>query len=87
MKAFTFSDLSRRSGDVLDTALVEPVSLQKRGKTKIVMLSAEQYEQLQNRARINAPRAFSLRTAPDEDIENLTAGFQEILDDGERGGR
>ena len=36
MKSFSFSDLSRKSGDVLDAALAGPVSLVKRGKPKVV---------------------------------------------------
>ncbi len=46
MKEFTFSDLSRRSGDVLDAALAGPVSLVKRGKPKLVLMPAEDYERL-----------------------------------------
>ncbi|MGE7471963.1 type II toxin-antitoxin system Phd/YefM family antitoxin [Bosea sp. NPDC003192] len=84
MKEFSFSDLNRRSGDVLDAALAEPVSLVKRGKAKIVMLPVEQYERMKDRARSHEPRAFTLDTAPDEDIENLMVGFQEIIDEAER---
>lgn len=79
MKEFTFSDLSRRSGDVLDAALAETVVLVKRGKAKIVMMPTSEYE------RLSAPaerRAYTLSDAPAEDIENLVAGFETILDDG-----
>ncbi|MGY6251691.1 prevent-host-death protein [Bosea thiooxidans] len=84
MKEFSFSDLNRRSGDVLDAALAEPVSLMKRGKAKIVMLPQDEYERLRDAARSHEPRAFTLDTAPEEDIENLMAGFQEIIDEAER---
>lgn len=87
MKDFNFSDLSRRSGDVLDAALVEPISLRKHGKAKIVMLPVDQYEQLRQRARSAEPRAFTLETASDEDVETLMNGFQEIIDVAEREGR
>lgn len=87
MKEFSFSDLNRRSGDVLDAALAEPVSLVKRGKAKIVMLPVEQYERMKDRARSDEPRAFTLRTAPDEDIAMLMTGLQEIIDADDRGDR
>ena len=81
MKEFTFSDLSRHSGDVLDTAMVEPVSLVKRGKAKVIMLPLAHYERLL--AERGTQRAFTLSNAPDADIENLVNGFQEILDEAE----
>lgn len=82
MKEFTFSDLSRRSGDVLDTALVEPVSLMKHGKPKLVMMPMDHYQRL---LRSGAERmAFTLADAPEEDIENLMIGFQQIIDDAEK---
>jgi prevent-host-death family protein len=81
MKSFSFSDLSRKSGDVLDAALAGPVSLVKRGKPKVIMLPLEEYERLTSRSA--ARQAFSLDTAPDDDIAALAKGFKEILDDAE----
>jgi prevent-host-death family protein len=46
MKTFTYSDLNRTPGEILDIALVEPVMLTKRGKGKLVVMSAVQYEVL-----------------------------------------
>lgn len=83
MKEFSFSDLSRRSGDVLDTALVEPVSLVKRGKAKVVMMPVAQYERLVGQER---QTAFTLANAPAEEIQNLMSGFQEIVDEADRAG-
>lgn len=87
MKEFSFSDLNRRSGDVLDAALAEPVSLMKRGKAKIVMLPQDQYERLRDAARPSEQRAFTLDTAPEEDIAMLMTGLQEIIDEDDREGR
>ncbi|BCB17182.1 type II toxin-antitoxin system prevent-host-death family antitoxin [Bosea sp. ANAM02] len=87
MKEFSFSDLNRRSGDVLDAALAEPVSLVKRGKAKIVMLPVEQYERLRDAVRPTEQRAFTLQNAPEEDIAMLMAGLQEIIDEDDREGR
>lgn len=93
MKEFSFSDLNRRSGDVLDAALAEPVSLVKRGKAKLVVMPMAQFEQYQRlvaQARAAAhseeeeQTAFTLKNAPQSDIENLLAGAQEIIDEAER---
>jgi DNA-binding ferritin-like protein len=48
-------------------------------KVKIVTLPNEQYEQL-DASRPNEQVAFTLDTAPQEDIESLMAGFQQIID-------
>ena len=78
MKTFSFSDLSRKSGDVLDAALAGPVSLVKRVKPKVVMLPVNEYEKLVD---LHRQRAYSIDTASDEDIAALVEGFQKILDD------
>ena len=82
MKEFTFSDLSRRSGDVLDAAMVGKVSLAKRGKAKVMMMPMDEYERLERMAAGRRERnAFTLVDAPEEDLKNLATGFQQILDD------
>ncbi|RST85068.1 type II toxin-antitoxin system prevent-host-death family antitoxin [Aquibium carbonis] len=82
MKQFTFSDLSRRSGDVLDAAMAGKVSLAKRGKAKVMMMPMEEYERLEQLAAGRREgRAFTLANAPEDDLENLTAGFRQILDE------
>lgn len=81
MKTFSFSDLSRKSGDVLDAALAGPVSLIKRGKPKVVMLPVDEYQKLVDGS--SGRQAFSIDTASDEDIATLVEGFQKILDDSE----
>ncbi|ESZ03720.1 hypothetical protein X737_37405 [Mesorhizobium sp. L48C026A00] len=85
MKEFSFSDLSRRSGDVLDAAMAETVSLVKRGKAKVVMMPTAEYERL-TAVRRRGQNAFTLATAPNEDIDDLMTGFQQILDDARKPG-
>ncbi|MER9580985.1 type II toxin-antitoxin system prevent-host-death family antitoxin [Mesorhizobium sp. M0276] len=85
MKEFSFSDLSRRSGDVLDAAMAETVSLVKRGKAKVVMMPTAEYERLTG-VRRRGQNAFTLATAPNEDIDDLMTGFQQILDDAKKPG-
>jgi len=73
MKSFAFSDLNRQSGEVLDAALAEPVTLTKHGKPKLVVMSVEQFE------RLTYPRAYSIYDAPQHVREELLAGLEEII--------
>jgi prevent-host-death family protein len=74
MKSFSFSDLNRQSGEVLDAALAGPVTLEKRGKPRLVIMSVEAYERLARQ-----PRAFTIEDAPDHIHAELMAGINEIL--------
>ncbi|MCP1243798.1 type II toxin-antitoxin system prevent-host-death family antitoxin [Acetobacter lambici] len=49
MRTFSTSDLSRKSGDIIASALQGPVSISQRGKPRLIMLSVEQYEALTSR--------------------------------------
>lgn len=46
VRTFSTSDLSRKSGDIIASALQSPVSISQRGKPRLIMLSVEQYEAL-----------------------------------------
>jgi PHD/YefM family antitoxin component YafN of YafNO toxin-antitoxin module len=43
-RAFSTTDLSRRSGDVVAAALREPVLLTQHKKARLIVLSVEEYE-------------------------------------------
>lgn len=74
MKSFSFSDLNRQSGEVLDAALAGPITLEKRGKPRLVVMSVEAYQRL---AKLQ--RAFTIENAPDAVHDELMAGIGEIL--------
>lgn len=77
MRDFSFSDVSRRSGDILDAALVEPVALLKRGKPKIVMMPIEQYELLRQAARSAKPaEVWTLAEASPEELDRMLAALE-----------
>ncbi|MCI1374145.1 MAG: type II toxin-antitoxin system prevent-host-death family antitoxin [Acetobacter sp.] len=46
MRIFSTSDLSRKSGDIIASALQGPIAISQRGKPRLVVLSVEQYEAL-----------------------------------------
>jgi prevent-host-death family protein len=46
MKTINATEVKNRFGAVMDIALVEPVMVQKCGRSSVVMLSASEYERL-----------------------------------------
>lgn len=79
MKQFSFSDMNRASGEILETALIEPVAFTKRGKEKLVILTADQYRRLIGRSHTTA---YSLDEAPDTVRDELMTGLEQLLEDG-----
>ncbi|SCW62581.1 prevent-host-death family protein [Rhizobium mongolense subsp. loessense] len=77
MKQFTFSDMNRASGEILEAALVEPVTLTKRGKDKLVILTAEQYRKLIGRSHTVA---YGLMDAPEDIHRELMTGLEDIIE-------
>lgn len=80
MKKFTFSDMNRASGEILEAALIEPVALTKRGKEKLVILSAAAYERLRGQGHT---KAYGLDDAPDAVHDELMVGLGAILNEKE----
>lgn len=76
MKQFTFSDMNRASGEILETAMIEPVALTKRGKEKLIILSATRYRQLVGSSHA---AAYTLENAPDEVHDELMSGLESII--------
>lgn len=71
MKTFTLTDLNRVAGDIIDAAMMEPVTLTKYGKERLVVLNAELYHRLTS----NTVQAFTLDNAPPEVIDELMTGL------------
>lgn len=78
MKQFTFSDINRLSGEILEAALTEPVVLTKHGKEKLVILPAARYRQLAGQPQSTA---YTLEDAPDKVHNELMAGLDSLLAD------
>lgn len=78
MKQYTFSDMNRSSGEILETAMIEPVVLTKHGKEKLFVLSARDYHRL--RGEPSPTKSYSLHDAPDDVHEELMSGIDAILE-------
>lgn len=65
MKTFTYSDMNRTPGEILDIALVEPVMLTKRGKGKLVVMSAVDFDILKY------GRAFTVENMPESLVDMI----------------
>jgi antitoxin Phd len=75
---FSLTDLSNRSGEVVEAAFRGPVEITRRGKRKFVLLTAEDYDRLVNAA--DTRRAFHADEAPDEVAAMMLAALKD--DDG-----
>jgi antitoxin Phd len=61
---FSLTDLSNRSGEVVEAAFRGPVDITRRGKRKFVLLTAEEYDRLVRAA--DTRRAFHADDVPDD---------------------
>ncbi|WP_039758586.1 type II toxin-antitoxin system prevent-host-death family antitoxin [Bartonella queenslandensis] len=77
MKKYSFTDINRGTGDILDEAMSTPVALTKRGREKIIMLPIHLYNQL-IKSR-SATQAFSYADAPKHILDDLEQGLDELL--------
>ena len=75
---FSLTDLSNRSGEVVEAAFRGPVEITRRGKRKFVLLTAEDYDRLVSAA--DTRRAFHADDAP----EDIAAMMLAALEDKER---
>jgi antitoxin Phd len=75
---FTLTDLSNRSGEVVEAAFRGPVEITRRGKRKFVLLTAEDYDRLVSAA--DTRRAFHADEAP----EQVAAMMLGALEDNDR---
>lgn len=78
MKQFTFSDMNRSSGEILETAMMEPVVLTKHGKEKLFVLSARDYHRM--RGEPSPTKSYSLHDLPNDVHQELMSGIDAILE-------
>jgi len=78
MKQFKSTDMTRKSGDMLEEALHAPISITKYRKPKYVLMSATHYDSLTHGR--DGREVFSLDTAPHEVLNEMLAGIEQELD-------
>ena len=76
MKHYSFSDMTRLSGEILEHALGGPVALTKYGKEKLVIVTAERYRHLTGHT---SAAAFTLEGAPENIHRELMQGLDAII--------
>lgn len=64
MRAFTTTELSKKSGEIITEALRRPVVLTQRGKERLVVMNVEDYHRLQSRGETR--QAGRLVDMPDD---------------------
>lgn len=79
MADFSLTDLSNRSGEVVEAAFKGPVHITRRGKRKFVLLTAEDYDRLVGAADIR--RAFHADDAPEQIAAMMLAALTKEDDD------
>jgi len=80
MTHFSLTDLSNRSGEVLEAAFRGPVEITRHGKRKFVLLTAEEYDRLVSAA--DTRRAFHADDVPEEVAAMMLAALAKDDDDG-----
>jgi prevent-host-death family protein len=71
MIAFSTTDLSRKSGDVVAAALRGPITLTQHNKPRLVVLSVEEYELLTARKASDTRTAGLTKDMPADLIEDF----------------
>lgn len=79
MRTFSTSDLSRKSGDIIASALQSPVSINQRGKPRLIMLSVEQYETLTR--GVSKPLVGATADMPTDLIHEVEGAIDAYLQD------
>ncbi len=77
MLEFSYTDLNRKSGDILDKAAVEPVALTKQNTVRLVIVSADEYRRLTAAA---IAEAHTIDDMPDDLLDGLIEGFDKHLE-------
>jgi prevent-host-death family protein len=72
---FSLTDLSNRSGEVVEAAYRGPVDITRRGKRKFVLLTAEDYDRLVRAA--DTRRAFHADDAPEDIAAMMLAALED----------
>lgn len=74
MARFSLTDLSNKSGEVVEAAFKGPVEITRHGKRKFVLLTADDYDRLTHAA--DKRRAFHVDDAPKEILDLMLSALE-----------
>lgn len=75
MATYTLTDLSNRSGEVVEAAFRGPVEITKHGRRKLVLLTAEHFDRLVGKGTQQAHHVDNLT---DDERHDLLAGLASV---------
>jgi prevent-host-death family protein len=75
MKTFSLTELSNKSGEVVEAAFRGPVDITSRGKRKFVLMTADDFDRLRERS---AQRAYRSDRLSGEERELFLTGVDKI---------
>lgn len=78
MRTFSYTDMNRVSGEILDAAAVEPILLTKGSKAKVVIISIDEYRSLVGAA---AAEGYEVANLPEDVDRELEEGLQQLIGD------
>ena len=81
MAAYSTSDLSRKSGDIIAAALRGPVTITQRRKPRLVLLSVEEFDRLRGRRR-DRRKVHTIGTMPEKLFTAAKAALSAYEDEG-----
>lgn len=79
---FPKTSMNRQAGDIWAAAARGPVSLSDHGKSRFVLMSREQFDQLVSRGKSRKVRATA--AVPQKEADKLVAYLQSLVDDYEQ---
>jgi PHD/YefM family antitoxin component YafN of YafNO toxin-antitoxin module len=72
------AEFIKNYGTLADKALMEPVTITKNGRDRLVMVSAEEFERLQRRDR----RVVRIEDWTEEEFAQMSKGIEQMAEDG-----
>lgn len=78
MRSFSSTELANKTGDVLAAAAAGPVAINRHGKPRFVMLSAEEYDRIAGQH--SSARTFHVADLTDAEASNLINALQSSID-------
>jgi prevent-host-death family protein len=77
MRNFSSTELANKTGDVLAAAAQAPVHIKRHGKSRYVLLSVEQFENLSTRA--DQRRAMHIDDMSGDEVHSLIAELEHSI--------